>query len=296
MKKYYIAIAIFITTLHASAQQIQLSSFYDLQGLLHNPAMAGALNKNIVAVAYRSQWSGINGGPKTATVFGSVALPKFGAGVGGYIFNDATGPISRRGVAADFAKHININEHSKFSLGIELKVQQFVVDKTKFTSEFQVDPVLGNAGNSTKFDAGFGVAYVDENFQIGASVSQLIQSKLQLYSGNLNRTDEARLYRHYYLHGAYTWNVDESNKVIPNAVVTYLPNAPMELQGGINVEHKNLLWVGVGARLRQSYTLTAGVIVKDNFRIGYSFDSYKTPLSVFDGGFNAHEIALRYQF
>jgi hypothetical protein len=34
--------------------------------------------------------------------------------------------------------------------------------------------------------------------------------------------------------------------------------------------------------------------IKNSFSVGYSFDIYKTPLSVFDAGANAHEIMLRY--
>lgn len=296
MKKSYIIIAAVIISFSAAAQQIHLSSFYDMQGLLHNPAVVGTQQKNTVAATYRSQWSGINGGPKTATVYGSFNLEKMGAGVGGYIFNDVTGPTSRRGVAFDIAKHIKINDKAKFSLGIELKLQQYALDRSKFSSDFISDPVLANNTKKMKFDAGFGVAYIGDKLQIGASVSQLVQSKLQFYGGNLNRSQEARLYRHYYLFSNYKWQVDDATKIIPNILVTYLPNAPTEFQGGVIVEHNNIFWWGVGARLKQSYMLNAGVIVKDKFRIGYSFDAYQTPLSTFDNGFNAHEIGLKYEF
>ncbi|TAH03330.1 MAG: type IX secretion system membrane protein PorP/SprF [Sphingobacteriales bacterium] len=50
----------------AVAQQLQTSSMYDVQGVFHNPAMAGTQKNNIVGATYRSQWSGISGSPKTA--------------------------------------------------------------------------------------------------------------------------------------------------------------------------------------------------------------------------------------
>ncbi|MBL0145770.1 MAG: type IX secretion system membrane protein PorP/SprF [Chitinophagaceae bacterium] len=85
-------------------------------------------------------------------------------------------------------------------------------------------------------------------------------------------------------------------KVIPNFLLTYLPNAPTEFQGGFTVEHNNSFWWGVGAKLKQSYMLNAGVIIKDKLRIGYAYDAYQTPLSGFESGFNAHEIGVRYEF
>ncbi|MBK6381947.1 MAG: type IX secretion system membrane protein PorP/SprF [Chitinophagaceae bacterium] len=128
------------------------------------------------------------------------------------------------------------------------------------------------------------------------SVSQLIQSKLDFYTGNLTRTEEGRLYRHYYLHGSYTIDADGSTKLIPNILFIYLPNAPTEFQGGIRVEHKDIFWWGVALRARQSWMLSAGVKVQKKFTIGYCFDIFNTPLSVYDRGANGHEILLKYDF
>ena len=143
---------------------------------------------------------------------------------------------------------------------------------------------IAGGDNSFKFDAGAGIAYTAKRFQVGLSVSQLIQSKLNFYKGTLTPAEEARLYRHYYLHGSYKWNVDEQTTITPSFCVIYLPNAPTDFQGGIRVEHKQSFWWGVAARARQSFILSAGVHVKNAFSIGYSFDIYKTPLSVFDAG------------
>ena len=86
-------------TVQAKAQQLQTSSMYDLQGIYHNPSMAGTQATNMVGVSYRTQWSGISGSPKTATVFGSFGMPQHNIGIGGYIYRDETGPTSRTGVA-----------------------------------------------------------------------------------------------------------------------------------------------------------------------------------------------------
>ncbi|MFZ9695643.1 MAG: type IX secretion system membrane protein PorP/SprF, partial [Chitinophagaceae bacterium] len=138
--------------------------------------------------------------------------------------------------------------------------------------------------------------YTSSKFQLGASVSQLIQSKLDFYNGTLTRSEEARLYRHFYVHGSYNWQVDANTKIIPNFLLIYLPNAPAEFQAGARVEHKEVFWWGLSLRARQSWMLSAGVKVQKKLTLGYSFDIYSTPLSVFDKGPNAHEILLRYSF
>jgi Uri superfamily endonuclease len=94
------------------------------------------------------------------------------------------------------------------------------------------------------------------------SVSQLIQSELNFYSGSLSRTEEARLYRHFYLQGSYQWKVDAKTTITPNFPVIYLPNAPLEIQAGARVEHRELFWWGLSLRARQSWMLSAGVKVQ----------------------------------
>ncbi len=292
--RQYILILLFLGSVaQASAQQLQTSSMYDLQGLFHNPSTAG-VQGSLVGVSYRTQWSSISGSPKTATVFGSFDMPQHNIGIGGYIYNDKTGPTSRTGVQLAFAKHIPLSNGAKFSLGIEARGLQFAIDRAKLTESLGADPAIGASDNKFKFDAGFGISYTGKKLQVGVAASQLIQSKLDFYTGNLTRTEEGRLYRHYYFHGKYKWNVDDATTISPNFLVIYLPNAPTEYQFGARVEHNELFWWGVGYRVKQSFLLSAGLNVNKKFTIGYAFDIYSTPISVYDAGANAHELLLRY--
>lgn len=278
-----------------SAQQLMTSSLYELQGNLHNPALAGLHGRTVVGASYRSMWSGIEGSPVTAMVFGSTYLDKAKIGIGGYLYSDVTGPTSRRGIQTAYAYHIPLQGDAQLSVGLEARFQQFALDKSQLISSLGSDPVLGGTANRFKGDAGLGLAYTNKRWQLGASVSQLIQSKLDFYTGNLMRTEEARLYRHFYLQGSYQWSVDESTKIIPHFLVIYLPNAPTELQAGARVEHRDIFWWGLSLRARQSWMLSAGIKLQQKLTVGYSFDIYATPLSVFDRGANAHELLLRYQ-
>lgn len=276
-----------------SAQQLQTSSMYDLQGIYHNPSTAG-VQGSMVGVSYRTQWSGFSGAPKTATVFGSFDMPKHNIGIGGYIYNDKTGPTSRTGVQLAFAKHIPLGNGGRFSLGIEARGLQYSIDRAKLTESLGADPAIGTSDNRFKFDAGFGISYTGKKLQVGVAASQLVQSKLDFYTGNLTRSEEGRLYRHYYFHGKYKWTVDDATTISPNFLVIYLPNAPTEYQFGARVEHNEKFWWGVGYRVKQSFLLSAGLNVNKKFTIGYAFDIYNTPVSVFDAGANAHEMLLRY--
>ena len=276
------------------AQQLQTSSLYDMQGVLHNPAMAGVTMKGMAGVSYRNQWTGVSGSPKTATLFGSMALPEHKIGLGGYIYNDQTGPTSRTGIQLAFAKHIPMKNDATLSLGIEARGLQYAIDVDKLQQSLGSDPVLAGGDNKFKFDAGFGIAYSGKKLQIGASVSQLIQSKLGFYTGNLSAGEEGRLYRHYYLHGGYKIKMDATTTITPNFLLIYLPNAPEEFQVGARVEHNEVFWWGLGYKLNQSVMLSAGVHINKKFTVGYAFDMYSAPYSMFEQGGASHEILFRY--
>ena len=297
--KRYILLFLFAGTFvtGVSAQQLMTASLYDMHGSLHNPAMAGAQKHGVIGASYRTMWDGMDGAPKTAIVFGSTYLKKVKLGIGAYFYSDVTGPTKRTGIEMAYAYHIPLQNDASFSIGLEARFQQFSIDKAKLQNSLgSNDPVLAGADSRFKGDAGFGLAYTGKNFQAGISVSQLIQTKLNFYTGNLSPTEEGRLYRHYYLHSNYTWKVDESTKLIPNILFIYLPNAPLEFQGGVRVEHKDVFFWGVALRARQSWMLSAGVHIQKKFTIGYCFDIFSTPLSVYDKGSNGHEILLRYDF
>jgi type IX secretion system PorP/SprF family membrane protein len=300
MKKYIIVAAFLSVANIGKTQQLQSSSFYEMQGLMHNPSIAGVIqNEDVKAVAgivYRTQWSGISGSPTTITGFGSFKLPKQKIGIGAYVYNDKTGPTSKTGIDIGIAKHIYFNDGGLLSLGIETRFLQYSLNRAKLTTSLGTDPAIGTADTRFKFDAGFGASYTNDKFQIGASVSQLVQSKLDYYKGTATTSEVARLYRHYYFHGNYNWDVDGVTTITPNALLIYLPNAPVELQGGVKVEHNKALWWGIGYRLRQNFMLSAGIHLKKQFSIGYTYDIYNNPVSSFSGGSGAHEFMLRYNF
>jgi hypothetical protein len=74
MKRLFISTATLLIALTGVSQQLQTSSMYEMQSLLHNAATAGLFQDDLIGASYRSQWTGISGSPRTAMVFGSYNL------------------------------------------------------------------------------------------------------------------------------------------------------------------------------------------------------------------------------
>ncbi len=276
-----------------NAQQLQTSVFFEAQQIMHNPAFAGTGENNFIGINYRNQWANINGGPKTATIYGSFALPKQKLGMSGYVYNDKTGPTSRTGISLSVAKHIKLEGDATLSFGIENRFQQFMLDQSKLTEYLGTDAAIGNANKSVKYDAGFGISYTTKKLQLGIAATQLLQGRLNNYVGNLNRTEEARLYRHFYATGNYTIHLDETVSMIPNFMVIYFPNAPTEVNLGTRFKYADVCWLGLGSSLTGNFTFSFGLNVSKGLSVDYAFDLYNNASSNFN--VNANEFMLRYQ-
>lgn len=296
MKHISLFVLLFVAAFAADAQQLNSSSFYEMHGVLHNPATAGSKKHASIGGTFRKQWSGMPGGPQTGLVYGNTYLANAKVGLGAYIYSDVTGPTKRNGIQTAYSYHVPFKKGGTLSFGLEARGQQFTYDRVKLQQVLGNDPVVMGSENRFKFDAGAGVAFTTSNFQVGVSVAQLLQSKLDLYEGTGTPNQQSRLYRHFYLHSNYTYQLDEATRITPNFLMIYFPNAPEEYQGGVRVEHNDLFWYGLNWRVRQSWMISAGVRIKQKFNLGYSFDIYRTPLSTYDGGSNGHEVMLRYDF
>lgn len=279
----------------ATAQQVFKVSQYTDHSFVHNPAAAGANGFTTVGGVFRSQWSGISGGPQTIFLFGDTYIDSKNTGVGVVLYSDKTGATSRSGGDIDFSYSVKLDDKGKkLMMGLGAQVLQFKVDKDKIAEFLPNDPLLASSGTTIKGDASAGVYYTSSTFNVGIAARQLIQPKLNFVESSTN--EEGRLYRHYFLTANYRWRTDESNVLVPHAEIRFQPNAPADIEAGVMLEHKDLIRVGVSAHHKQDYTLFAGLKINHKFLISYAYDAYLKPVGFFEGGNVAHELMLRYFF
>ena len=294
MRKFLLLV-LFCNTIHYGySQQLHFMSQYLQHNSMLNAGAAGIANKDMVGVSYRSQWSAFPGNPRTYMIYGDVNMEKYKAGLGGYVYRDETGPTSRTGIQLAFSKHIiSKDEKQKLGLGIELRGLQYALDKGKVLNALGNDPALGGASSKFGIDAGAGIYYTDGKLSVGAAVSQLIQSKLQL-ADVPNAKISGKLYRHYNFNANYRIQTGDDIYLIPNALVRVIEHSPTEFEAGAKLDYQDKIWFGFIYRMRQLYSIQTGTKIADKLNVSYSYDAYSSPISVYDGGSGAHEIGLRF--
>ena len=128
-----ISISLFIVGQTIKAQQLPLYSQYMMNGFLLNPAITGSESYTPVRITARQQWIGIEGAPSTQAISAHHPFKSKNMGVGGYLFNDKFGPVSRTGILTSYAYHINLNRmDSKLGFGLSVCAFQYKMDELQF--------------------------------------------------------------------------------------------------------------------------------------------------------------------
>jgi type IX secretion system PorP/SprF family membrane protein len=295
MKKLILFFTMIVITAAVAAQQLHFTSLYVQHNSMYNPAAAGFTGNSIAGLSYRSMWSAFPGNPKTFMAYTDVNWKKLNAGIGAYLYRDVTGPTTRTGVQLAYSYHINSkDEKSKLGLGIELRALQFAVDKSKLTEDLGNDPVLAGSSNKMAIDAGAGIYYMYDKLSLGAAVSQLVQSKLELNKAVANTNERAKLYRHFVFSGSYNIATGENITLIPNFMARVIAHSPSEFDFGCKLDYQDKIWVSLTWRAKQFWSTSIGFKLLKKIGFAYSYDYYETPISQFNAGYNANEIGLRF--
>ncbi len=268
------------------AQQLPLTSQYMFNDYLLNPAVGGSLDYIPVALSIRSQWSGLEGSPKTQFLS---AHSKLGTkiGVGGYVFKDETGPISEQGIQLSYSYHIKTSDETHLSLGLGAMLFSHFISESNLNFDEPDDIALSNIKqNAVSPDASFGVLFYSDNYKVGISVPQIFQNNLYK---NLTSDNQNNLVRHYFIHGEISFDVSDDFDIVPGMLTKIVSGSPPQFDVSAKGLYKKKYWVGISYRHEESVVSMVGLTYK-KFQAGYSYDFTMTDIKDYSSG--SHELYL----
>ncbi len=270
------------------AQQLPLYSQYMLDNFLLNPAVAGSVDYFPIHLTARQQWVGIKEAPSTQALSAHYLFENQRLGVGGYVFNDKFGPVSRIGIQAAAAYHVPLSGiNSKLGIGLALKAFQFKFDESELKAIDDNDAAL-TYGTITKFvpDADFGLYLYNEKYYVGLSASELIQLNIDLGDSSV---DKNQIVRHYYLIGGYKFRLSESFDLEPSVLVKGTMQTPWQIDFNVKAYYIKNYWLALSYRSSKDLVIMAGVKFQ-KYYFGYSFDYTFSNLNNYSSG--SHEILI----
>lgn len=293
-----------------NGQQTPVYSQYMMNGFLLNPAVAGAEGFTALNLTGREQWLGFDNAPKTYAFSGQTRItrssylakilsirnrtrrrrPSGRVGLGGYVYSDKNGAISRTGAQFAYAYHIFI-ENSQLSFGLSGSLFQFKADvgQSDFTDDIY-DPLVSDKNTILIPDANFGVYYSTYYYYVGFSATQLLQSAIKFGD---KTSSNYQMLRNYYLTGGYKFDLQNDFEIEPSVLLKTTEN--LTFQADINVKgyYRQDYWVGLSYRSSGALVTMIG-LKYDKYHFGYAFDYSFNTLSKYS--FGSHEIMLGIKF
>ncbi len=286
MKKYLLLIIINVTCFGLSfGQQDPLYSQYINNPMVINPAYAGLNNNFNASLSYRTQWGGFEGNPTTVNVNGHISLVDNRVGAGLLIVQDKIGNVTNTEFQLAGAYKLQL-EDVTFSFGMQAGVINFQSDFNKLNLADPGDPAFAGNENLSKPNIGAGVALKSERYFVGLSVPRLLSTTFKSSMG-----EQFDLYnQHYYLFGGYVFNMGTRIRLKPSVLLKSVKGSPLSTDLNFNLNIDQLYTAGVFTRNFNTYGIQLGALLKEQFRLGYTFE-IPTAGSV-GSQFNTHEIML----
>lgn len=257
------------------SQQQQSFSQYHLNDFAFNPAVAGTKSYTAFQLAYRRQWEGIEGAPKTmmAYVHTPIEINSSSLGIGMMLYSDQAAAVRRNGLSLSYAQHFSYNDAVSFSLCMTGNAEQYSFNREILEKNLDpADPLLAAAGKwKIATDAGFSFLVYGDKWSAGAFANNLFQSRI-----NIRDNSQTKLFRHYYAMAQVEFELDEERNftLLPSIMVKAVQGIPIQTDLNVNFIHQDNKWLGLHVRTNETYifSLNAGMLINEKLVMGYAYD------------------------
>lgn len=238
---------------------------------------------------YRRQWTGIEGAPQTANVFGNIPMSEKIELSVNYV-NDRIGdaiPVNNNYLNLDFAYITRVSDRAKLSYGLKAGINSFKIDPSG--SDVADDPAFRENTATTQLNIGAGLYFFTHNFYAGFSSPNLLPSDVDINGVGVTETKT-----HLYGIAGYVFDFIDEVKLKPSMVIKQVIDAPMTFDLSLNSLIYDKFELGVSYRYTDAFIALAGFNITQNLKVGYSYDFSVSKLSGYNNG--SHEIVLLYNF
>ncbi|WKL48055.1 type IX secretion system membrane protein PorP/SprF [Flavobacterium pectinovorum] len=293
MKKIIIFISFFFYITSISAQQDPEYTHYMYNMSVVNPAYASGMPAMLnLGGLYRTQWVGAVGAPKTFTFFGHTAInDKVEIGLSLISDDIGDGAKKENNVYADFAYVLNLGGQNRLSLGLKAGFSSIQTNFNGFvlqSGDTSTDLAFAEDVNVTKPNIGVGAYFFRNNFYVGLSAPNLLNTKHIEEKSGINAFGSEDI--HTFLTAGYVFQINDKVKLKPAFMTKYVTGAPLSIDITANVLYNNKFEFGAAYRIDDAISGLVNINVTPSLRVGYAYDYTLSNLGQFNSG--THEIML----
>jgi len=270
------------------AQQIPLSENYYIDRYSLAPSYAGNHNAGYLFTGYRSDWSGVPGGPKTVRLSFSNRLMER-AGYGGKVIYDKAGIFRQLYVMGSYSYSLELTGSHFLMFGLSAGLYSNSITMSEYYDDpnYNIDPALINNDirSRLKFMSDFSAVYRHENIEAGFLFTNIT-------FGEANYNEVETVYKplaNFQFHASYGWDIDDTWTLTPLVILRggkYIKSQfelaaqlsyAQRFHGSLVFRDPGIIGLGLGAEIAKG------------LRFGYYFNM---ATNVQLNAFNSHEVAL----
>ena len=258
-----------------------------------------------INAAYRNQWTGLVGGPRTATL--SVNSPisllngevqhrdgETHQGIGAFVYTDDVGPIKQGGFYGSYAYHLKVSQEWFVSLGTFVGATQFKFDDSNVVLIDSPNDALVQNFSDINFDMSLGVYLYSKYIFAGIAANQIFNNQINYTTLNNQLLANGTLQRNYNAIFGTRIDINDRLEFIPHIFLKTVQNAPVRWDLGIKMVYAENFWGGLSYRNQDAVVGFFGLRIFRNALVSYSYDFALTEFNNQQSG--THEIILGYRF
>ena len=274
------------------SQQSPLHTQYLYNPLVINPAFSGISESSSIILMNRNQWRGfVDDDIRTTSISAHHALNNQKHGIGALLFSDRPGANSLHGLDLMYSFKFPVFLDYNLSLGISANFYQYIFDSSEMNTVIPDPTISGEIYKKINFDSNFGVLLYDDFLFFGASIHNLVQSKV--LNSDID-SEPNQLIRGYYFFGGYNF-LDKESKIGFEQSFLLKKTEFTDFQYDINLKtiFNDIFWLGAGYRNNNEIVGLFG-FKYNRFSIIYSLDYNYGDIGSYSGP--SHQFSLIFYF
>ncbi len=269
-------------------QQFPFMEGYSINPFSLLPAYAGIHNSKTLFIDYRSDWSGLNGGPTTYQLSYNDKL-KEKVGLGGRFIYDKTDIFKQILILGTYTYEVKVAEGHLINFGLSAGFFRNSIDLAKYFNDpaYVNDAVLiyGMEKSKIKFASDFSALYRYKKAEAG-----ILFSNLMFGTAKYRNTDlRYKPLKNYLFHGSYLFSIDDKWSIKPAVILRGGQNIPVQFEIAPTVTWNNHFWGTTVYRTGGIFGLGLGGEVYEGILVNYS---YNLSSNVELNTFGSHQLSL----
>lgn len=290
MRKLLTILTLIITATAGYGQQSPLSENYFMDKYSLAPSYAGNYNPKYLITGYRSDWTGIDGGPKTLRISYSDLLPYMkNAGYGVKFVYDKAGIFSQLYVMGSYSYNLQLNQDNRIMFGLSMGFYKNRLNLVDYYNDpkYTIDPSLvsQDINSKVKFMSDFSAVWTFKGLEAG-----LLFSNISFGDASYKEVDlKYNPLYNFQFHATYLYEINDDWDVSPLMIIRggkYI-KSQFELAG--QVQYLKKFSASMVYRDPGVVGFGIGASIDKGLKIAYNFN---LATNVALGAFNNHEISL----